>query len=276
AQDLVHHRRIPRVRQGVGHRRPRPWGQRRRHRAGPEDARRPRAAVRRPGPAPAAGRGRPRRRVRRRQGRPRPVRPAGRRRQQRRLRTVRDDRGDLRGRGPRPVRHQRVRRALRHPGRAALPPRAGLRPHPAGQQHRRHQRLPEHRHLQRLQVGPRGVQPVVGRGGRRLRHQGHPHRARRVRHRLGRLVGEARHAGPRLRRLPREGRRAAQGPRRQPRRTAGHPRGGPPDRGRRRAAAPGLLRQCRTRDRRAGLRVAVGHLAHLGAAVDRGARPRGL
>ena len=57
---------------------------------------------------------------------------------------------------------------------------------------RRDQRVPEHRHLQRLQVGARGVQPVAGRGGRRLRHQGDDHRARRLRHRLGRRLGQAR------------------------------------------------------------------------------------
>ena len=53
-------------------------------------------------------------------------------------------------------RDQRLRRALGHPGRAALPARAGLGPHPAGLEHRRDQRVPEHRHLPRLEVGARG------------------------------------------------------------------------------------------------------------------------
>ena len=50
--------------------------------------------------------------------------------------------------------------------------------------HRRDQRVPEHRHVPRLQVGARGIEPVARPGGRRLRHQGH-HRARRLLDRLG-------------------------------------------------------------------------------------------
>ena len=180
-QDLVHHRRIPRLRPGVDDRRPRARRHRRRHRPRHVDPGRPRrssSATRSCRCSSTSPTGTPS--FAAVDGRPRPVRPARRRRQQRRLRPVRHDRGDLRGRGARPVRHQRVRRAVRHPGRAALPARAGLGPHPAGLQHRRDQRLPEHRHLQRLQVGARGVQPVARRRGRRLRHQGHDHRARRV------------------------------------------------------------------------------------------------
>ena len=62
----------------------------------------------------------------------RALRPARRRRQQRRLRPVRHGRGAQRGRGPRPDRDQPVRRALGHPGGAALPARAGQRAHPPG------------------------------------------------------------------------------------------------------------------------------------------------
>ena len=47
-------------------------------------------------------------------------------------------------------------------------------------------RVPERRHLPRVEVGAGGVQPGAGPGGRRLRHQGHADRAGRLRHRLGR------------------------------------------------------------------------------------------
>ena len=72
----------------------------------------------------------------------RAVRAAGRGRQQRRLRPVRDGRGAERGGGPRPDRDQRVRRAVGHPGRAAVPARAAQRPHHPGVVDRRHLGVP--------------------------------------------------------------------------------------------------------------------------------------
>ena len=83
----------------------------------------------------------------------RPLRPARHRRQQRRLRPLRDDRGDHRGRGASPARDQPVRRAVGHPGRPALPARAGQRPHHPGLVDRRHLGLPAGRHLPRVEVG---------------------------------------------------------------------------------------------------------------------------
>ena len=76
--------------------------------------------------AAAARRHRPRRGVRRRAGGPRALRPARRRRQQRGLRPVRHGRGDQRGRGARADGDQPVRRAVGHPGGAAVPAGAGF------------------------------------------------------------------------------------------------------------------------------------------------------
>ena len=96
------------------------------------------------------------------------------------------DRGDQRGRGAGAVRDERLRRAVGHPGRAADPAGAGIGAHPAGVVDRRDQRVPEHRDLQRVEVGAGGVQPVAGRRRWRVRHQGHADRARRLLHGLGR------------------------------------------------------------------------------------------
>ena len=106
-----------------------------------------------------------------------------------------------RGRGPRADRDQPLRRAVGHPGRAA----ATCASRAAATSSRSSSiggitRVPEHRHLPRVQVGARGLQPGAGPGGRRLRHQGDPHRAGRLLDRLGRPVGQARRADRRLRR----------------------------------------------------------------------------
>ena len=61
------------------------------------------------------------------------------------------------------------------------------------------QRVPDARHVPRLEVGAGGVQPVAGGGGRGLRDQGDDHRAGRLQHRLGRPVVRAGGADARLR-----------------------------------------------------------------------------
>ena len=95
-------------------------------------------------------------------------------------------------RGARPDRDQRVRRAVGDPGRAALPAGPAQRPHHPGVVDRRHHRLPERRDLPRVEVGAGGLLPVAGAGGRAVRHPRHADRARRLLHRLGRFVVEAR------------------------------------------------------------------------------------
>ena len=97
--------------------------------------------------------------------------------------------------GPRPDRDQRVRRAVGHPGRAALPARAGLRATSC-----------RSRSIGGISAFPNigmyhaskwaleGMSQALAAGGRRLRHQGHAHRAGRLLHRLVRLLGPARDA----------------------------------------------------------------------------------
>ena len=92
---------------------------------------------------------------------------------------------------------QLLRRAVGHPGRAAVPPRAAGWALPPGVVDRRHLRVPERRHLPRVQVGVGGAEPGARAGGRRLRHQGHPHRAGWLRDRLERQFGRARDAAAR-------------------------------------------------------------------------------
>ena len=84
---------------------------------------------------------------------------------------------------------------------AALPflREQGSGPLPPGVLHRRHLRVPGHRHVPRLQVGARGHQPGARPGDQGLRDPRHADRARRLLDRLGRLVGPARGAARRLR-----------------------------------------------------------------------------
>ena len=131
--------------------------------------------------------------------------------------------------------------------------------------------------LPRVEVGAGGLQPVAGPGGRRLRHQGHADRARRLLHRLGRRVGAARRPRCRptttLREQAAEARKARLG-------TPGDPAA---TRAAvlevvdaERPAAADLLRRRPAGDRDARLRVAAGDLAGVGAGVDRSAREEGL
>ena len=87
-------------------------------------------------------------------------------------------------------------------GGAAVPAGPGQRSLPAGLLHRRSLRVPHRRHLPRVEVGAGRSEPITRAGGRGLRHQSHPHRARRLLHRLGRQLGQARHGAARLRRGP--------------------------------------------------------------------------
>ena len=70
-------------------------------------------------------------------------------------------------------------------------------------------RVPDRRRLPRVEVGPRGLLPGAGPGGRRLRHPRDARRAGRVQHRLVRR--RPRRAARRTRRTPRCARRPASG-----------------------------------------------------------------
>ena len=127
---------------------------------------------------------------RRRQAGARALRPPRRRRQQRRLRPVRRRSRRSREEQARDAdRDQPVRPAVGHAGRAADHARAGRGPHHPGLVDRRRERVPDPRALPRVEVGPRGLQPVARGRGRRVRHQGHDRRARRLLDRLARPVG---------------------------------------------------------------------------------------
>ena len=152
----------------------------------------------------AARRDRPRRRLRGRAARRRSFRPARRRRQQRRLRPLRNGRGAERGRGaladsrrtcsgrsgsPRPPCRSCARRARGHiiqvSSIGGITAFTGIG------------RLP------RVEVGPRGLLPVAGAGGRGVRDPRDADRAGRILDRLGRPVGDAQRGEPGLRRSAR-------------------------------------------------------------------------
>ena len=83
--------------------------------------------------------------------------------------------------GARPDRDEPLRRALGHPGGAADPARAGLRPHHPGVVDRRRQRVPDARHLPRLEVGRwRASASRWRRRSRGFGDQGDAHRAGRL------------------------------------------------------------------------------------------------
>ena len=85
---------------------------------------------------------------------------------------------------------------------AALPilREQGSGPHHPGVLDRRRQRVPEHRPLPRVQVGPRGLQPGARTGGRAVRRPRDARRADRLHDRLGRAVVGHRRPAARLRR----------------------------------------------------------------------------
>ena len=154
-----------------------------------------------------------------------------------------DDRGAQRAAGPRPDRDQPVRPAVGHPGGAPDHARAGLGPHHPGLVDRRRERVPDPRALPRLEVGPGGLQPVAGGRGRRLRHQGHDHRARRLLDRLARPVRGRRRRAARVRGpCATTARGCSPGALAEPGRPAGHRLGDPRAGRRRRAAAARVLR----------------------------------
>ena len=150
------------------------------HGAEHRDAGRPGGQVRRRGAADPVGRHRSGRGLRRGQAGARSLRAPGHRRQQRRLRPVRLRRGSIRTRRTRPDRNQRVRRAVDHPGRIAVPARAAQRAHHPGVLDRRHHRVSERRYLPRVKVGAGGLLPSAGPRGRFVRHPRHADRAGRL------------------------------------------------------------------------------------------------
>ena len=155
---------------------------------------RPRRAIRRRAAADPVGRHRPRRGLRGRQAGTRPFRPVGHRGEQRRLRRVRVHRRSIGAGSTGSVGNQCVWRVVGHPGRVALPARAAQRPHHPGVLDRRHHRVRQPGPLSRFQVGAGGVLPVAGSGGGTVRRARHVDRTGRLRHRLGRRVGQPRPA----------------------------------------------------------------------------------
>ena len=85
-----------------------------------------------------------------------------------------------------------ARRAVGHPGGAALSAGARQRAYRAGVLDRRDLGVHEYRRLPRVQMGAGRAEPEPGSRGGRVRRQGHADRAVRLLHRLGRPVGEAR------------------------------------------------------------------------------------
>ena len=85
--------------------------------------------------------------------------------------------------------------AVGHEGRAPDPARAGLGPHHPGLDDRRRERVPGHRALPRVEVGPRGLQP----GARRPRSPGSASRSRSSSRRASRPTGAARRRSSRTR-----------------------------------------------------------------------------
>ncbi len=205
-QSLVHNRLIEGLRAGLGRGRARarrPGGRDGAQRRHADPARR---GLRRQRPRPPARRQRQGGDRRRGPAGARALRPPRRRRQQRRLRALRRDRRDHGRAGAPADRDQPVRPAVGHAGRAPDHARAGRRPHHPGLVDRRRERVPDPRALPRVEVGPGGLQPVACGRGRRVRHQGHDRRARRVLDRLARPVGGRGAADGRVRRgarLPR-------------------------------------------------------------------------
>lgn len=164
---------------------------------------RPGRALRRRPVAHPAGRHRPERGLRRGQAGARPLRASRHCREQRGLRPVRVHRGTLPARGARSDRDECLWGAVDHPGRAAVPARAGQRAHHPGVLDRGHHGVPVGRHVSRVEVGAGRVFAGAGAGGRPVRRARHADRAGRLRHRLGRGLGEARRSAAGIRRRSR-------------------------------------------------------------------------
>jgi hypothetical protein len=184
------HRVLPRPRARSRRRRPRRGPSARGHRSPSRPARRPRRAPPRSGARRRARRDRPRPGRRCDPGCRRRLRTSRRRGQQRRLRERQLDRGLRRGGLPSADRDEPVGRHQRHARGAARPARAGRRPrHPdllAGRAHH----LAGSRPVPDLEVGGRGLLGRAAEGGRAAGHPRHDRRARRVPHRLGRIVDD--------------------------------------------------------------------------------------